>query len=102
MSILSPIDVDLLLVYAPLLPVPFRERLLSLGFDLVEVPDEEFDSMGCNVLTVAPRRCVAVAGNPVTRRRLEAHGVEVHEYAGVEISRKGAGGPTCLTRPLLQ
>ncbi|HUL72126.1 MAG TPA: arginine deiminase family protein [Vicinamibacterales bacterium] len=100
MSIISPVDRDLAVVYAPLLPVPFRERLIDLGFAFVEVPDEEFDSMGANVLAIAPRRCVMVAGNPLTRARLEAAGAAVVEYAGREISLKGGGGPTCLTRPL--
>jgi len=100
MSILSPIDQDLALVYAPLLPVPFRETLLARGFELVEVPDEEFESMGCNVLTVAPRKCLMIAGNPETRRRLERAGAEVHEFDGGEICLKGGGGPTCLTRPV--
>jgi N-dimethylarginine dimethylaminohydrolase len=100
MSVISPVDRDLAVVYSPLLPVPFRERLLDLGISLVEVPDEEFDTMGANVLTVAPRRCVMLAGNPGIRRRLEQAGVEVLEYEGREISLKGGGGPTCLTRPL--
>ena len=100
MSMLSPLAEDLLLVYSPLLPVPFRESLLGRGFQLVDVPDEEFDSMGCNVLAVAPGVVVAVEGNPETRRRMEAAGVEVHTYVGVEISGKGCGGPTCLTRTL--
>jgi N-dimethylarginine dimethylaminohydrolase len=100
MSILSPIDRDLALVYSPLMPVPFREWLLDRGIALVEVPDSEFDSMGCNVLAIAPRRCVMLEGNPETRRRLEAEGVDVIEIAGREISEKGQGGPTCLTRPL--
>jgi N-dimethylarginine dimethylaminohydrolase len=100
MSMLSPLAPDLLLVYSPLLPVPFRERLVADGFELVEVPDEEFDSQGCNVLAVAPRVAVALDGNPETRRRMEAAGVEVHVYEGREISAKGCGGPTCLTRPL--
>jgi N-dimethylarginine dimethylaminohydrolase len=100
MSILSPIAPDLALVYAPLLPVPFRERLIDLGFAFVEVPDGEFDSMGANVLALAPRQCVAVAGNPETRRRLEDAGAEVLVYSGTEISVKGGGGPTCLTRPI--
>lgn len=100
MSVLSPLDRDLAVVYSPLLPVPFREWLLARGTALVEVPDEEFDSMGCNVLAVAPRVAVAVDGNPETRRRMEAAGVSVHTYAGEEISAKGSGGPTCLTRPL--
>jgi arginine deiminase len=74
--------------------------LIARGFTLVEVPDEEFDSMGTNVLAVTPRVCIALDGNPVTRRRLEAAGATVIGYRGDEISRKGAGGPTCLTRPL--
>ena len=100
MSIVSPVDRDLAVVYSPLMPVPFRERLLKQGLTLVEVPDQEFDSMGANVLAIAPRRCVMMAGNPVTRARLEAAGADVLEYEGSEISLKGGGGPTCLTRPL--
>lgn len=102
MSMFSPVDRDLAVVYSPLLPVPFRELLLGRGYDLVEVPDEEFDTMGCNVLAVAPRLCVVLEGNPVTRRRLEEAGAEVHPYRGREISLKGGGGPTCLTRPLVR
>jgi arginine deiminase len=41
-----------------------------------------------------------LAGNPRTRSALGRVGVDVVEYAGQEISVKGAGGPTCLTRPL--
>jgi N-dimethylarginine dimethylaminohydrolase len=100
MSILSPIDRDLAVVYAPLLPVPFRERLLDLGLTLVDVPDDEFDTMGANVLALAPRRCLMLDGNPRTRARLERHGAEVSTYEGTEISLKGGGGPTCLTRPV--
>jgi N-dimethylarginine dimethylaminohydrolase len=100
MSILSPIDRDLMLVYSPLMPVPFREALLARGFRLVEVCDSEFETMACNVLTVAPRKCIMLEGNPKTRSRLEEQGVEVKEFDGREISAKGAGGPTCLTRPL--
>ena len=100
MSIFSPIDRDLALVYSPLMPVPFREELLERGFELVEVPDEEFETMATNALAVAPRRCLLIEGNPRTRARLEEAGVEVTEYRGREISLKGGGGPTCLTRPL--
>jgi N-dimethylarginine dimethylaminohydrolase len=100
MSILSPIDRDLALVYSPLMSVAFRERLLERGLTLIEVPAEEFDSMGANVLAIGPRRCVMVSGNPKTRALLERAGVEVLVYEGGEISLKGGGGPTCLTRPL--
>ena len=100
MSIVSPIDRDLVLVYSPLMPVPFREELLSRGIRLVEVCDSEFHTMACNVLTVSPRKCIMLSGNPKTRSQLEQAGVEVREFDGKEISTKGAGGPTCLTRPI--
>jgi N-dimethylarginine dimethylaminohydrolase len=100
MSIVSPIDQDLAVVYSPLMPVPFRDWLLARGVRLIDVPDEEFESMGANVLAVGPRRCVMLAGNPRTRSRLERAGAEVLEYIGREISLKGGGGPTCLTRPV--
>jgi len=100
MSIVSPVDKDLAVVYSPLMPIPFREWLCARGIRFVEVPDEEFESMGTNVLAIAPRRCVMVAGNPVTRARLEAAGADVAIYEGSEISLKGGGGPTCLTRPI--
>jgi N-dimethylarginine dimethylaminohydrolase len=100
MSLISPVDRDLAVVYSRLLPVPFREWLLERGMRLVEVPDVEFETMGTNVLALAPRRCLMVTGNPQTGRLLEQSGCEVLEYEGSEISVKGAGGPTCLTRPL--
>ena len=101
MSILSPVDHDLAVVYSPLMAVAFREALLGLGYTLVEVPPEEFDSMGANVLALSPRRCLMVDGNPKTRAALERAGAEVLVYDGSEISIKGGGGPTCLTRPVL-
>ena len=100
MSIISPVDRDLAVVYSPLMPVPFRELLAARGISFVEVPDAEFDSMGANVLAVSPRMCLMVEGNPVTFERLEAAGASVLTYAGREISLKGGGGPTCLTRPI--
>lgn len=100
MSIISPLDKDLAMVYSPLMPIYFREELLKRGFSLVECPEEEFDSMGCNVLALAPRKCLLVKGNPISVERLKAEGCEVIEYDGQEISQKGCGGPTCLSRPI--
>lgn len=100
MSLISPVARDRAVVYSRLLPVPFREWLVERGVRFVEVPDEEFAGMATNVLTLEPRRCLMLQGNPRTRAALEDAGVEVVEYAGTEISVKGAGGPTCLTRPI--
>jgi dimethylargininase len=100
LSLISPLDDDLAVVYLPLMPVRLVQLLEGRGVDFVHVPDEEFESMGCNVLALGPRQALALDGNTETRRRLEAAGVEVLVYTGDELSRKGDGGPTCLTRPL--
>jgi N-dimethylarginine dimethylaminohydrolase len=102
MSVLSPVDHDLAVVYLPLMPVRLAELLEQRGIGFVDVPEPEFDSMGCNVLAIGPREVIAVDGNPETVRRMEAAGVKVHVIAAAEISRKGEGGPTCLTRPLVR
>lgn len=102
MSIISPVDRDLAVVYSPLMPIFFRDLLLDRGYRLVEVPEVEFESMGCNVLALAPSVVLMVDGNLRTQKALEDAGCLVHVYAGNEISIKGGGGPTCLTRPLLR
>ncbi len=100
MSILSPLDRDLAAVYSPLMPIAFRNTLLERGYQLVEVPEAEFDSLGCNILATGPRQCVMAEGNPITEAALRKAGCTVSTYPGLEISVKGGGGPTCLTRPL--
>jgi len=102
MSFLSPLDRDLALVYPRLAPVRLLALLAARGIRVVEVLDEEFESMGPNVLALGPRRALALEGNDETRRRMEKAGVDVVVYRGDEISGKGDGGPTCLTRPLLR
>jgi dimethylargininase len=102
MSLLSLLDADLAVAYPPLIPVRLVELLAERGVELVEVPDDEFETMGPNVLALGPRVALALEGNPETRRRMEDAGVDIRVYKGDEISRKGDGGPTCLTRPLLR
>jgi N-dimethylarginine dimethylaminohydrolase len=102
LSLLSPLDEDLVVAYPPLLPVRLVQLLEERAINIVEVPDEEFESMGPNVLALGPRQALALEGNRETRRRMEQAGAEVVVYKGNEISRKGDGGPTCLTRPLLR
>jgi len=102
MSIVSLLDRDLAVVYRRLMPVPLFEIFNQKGVHLVDVPDEEYDTMGCNVLALSPRDLVMVRGDPITRARLEAAGCRVSEFDGEEICFPGAGGPTCLTRPLLR
>jgi len=102
MSLVSLLDDDLAVVYPRLLPIPFCKFLREHGFDFVEVPDEEFETMAPNVLAVAPRDCIMLEGNPVTEARLKNVGCRVRTYRGKEISLKAEGGATCLTRPVLR
>lgn len=102
MSFISPLDRDLAVVYPRIAPVRLLELLAERGVAVVEVPDEEFETMGSNVLALGPRQALALEGNDRTRRRMEAAGVDVVTYAGDHISRLGDGGPTCLTRPILR
>ena len=102
MCFISPLDLDLALVYPRIAPTRLMWLLAERGIEVVEVPDEEFETQGPNVLALGPRRALALEGNDETRRRMERAGVDVVTYRGDEISRKGDGGPTCLTRPLLR
>ena len=102
MSNLSPIDYNLFLVYSRLLPVQFIQYLEENKIELIEVPFNEYETMACNVLAIAPREVIMLEGNPITKKLLEKENVIVHTYKGSEISLKGAGGPTCLTKPLLR
>ena len=100
LSLVSPLAEDLVVCYPPLMPARLMEELVARAIAYVEVPEDEFDTMGPNVLALAPRLALALEGNPETKRRMEAADVEVRTFRGEEISRKGDGGPTCLTRPL--
>ena len=102
MSNLSPIDHNLFLVYPRLLPVKFIEYLLENNIELINVPDEEYETMACNVLAIAPKEVIMIEGNPLTKNLLEKNNVKVYTYKGSEISLKGSGGPTCLTKPLFR
>lgn len=100
LSLISIVDERLAVVYPPLMAVPFWQELRQRGFTLVEVPEEEFLTMGPNVLALGPKRCVMLEGNPVTQQGLLDAGCQVQTYRGNEISLKAEGGATCLTRPI--
>ena len=102
MSVISPVSDDLAVVFLPLLPAGLYEWLRELGIRLVDVPESEYPTLGCNVLAVRPGVVIVAAGNPVTRRGLEAAGVEVHAVPLGEVGENGSGGVTCLTRPLFR
>jgi dimethylargininase len=100
LSVISPVADDLAVVYLPLLPVGLWELLRDFGIDLIAVPDDEFPTLGCNVLAVEPGIVIMAEGNPHTAAKLARAGCEVHTYPATEIGINGSGGPTCLTRPI--
>jgi dimethylargininase len=100
MSLISPLDVDLIVAFLRLLPARLVEELRARDIGIVDVPEDEFDSMGPNVLALGPRVAIAIEGNPGTARAMREAGVDVRTYEGGEISVNGDGGPTCLTLPL--
>ena len=102
LSLMSLVDENTAVVYPPLMAVPFWQELQRRDFNLIAIPEDEFLSMGTNVLALAPRKCLMLEGNPVTKHLLEEAGCEVMTYKGNEISLKAEGGPTCLTRPILR
>lgn len=102
MSFISPVTPDLAVVFEPLAPVTLMQELQERGIGIIPLDEEEYHSMGCNILAVAPGVVVVLDGNPRIRRAMEARGIEVHAYQGADLSLKGDGGPTCLTRELLR
>ncbi len=88
LSLISLVDHDLAVVYPSLMSVPFWQYLEARGIRVIEVPEEEFLTMGPNVLALAPRSCLMIEGNPITQQRLEEAGCEVATYRGREISLK--------------
>lgn len=102
MSFISMVDHDLAVVHSRLMPVFFRQLLLKRNITLIEVPEKEYHTLGCNVLAIAPRVCLIASGNAYTKKQLEVAGATVYEYKGNEISYKGTGGPTCLTSPVIR
>lgn len=102
MSFISPVTHDLAVVFEPLAPVTLMQELQERGIGIIPLGEDEYHSMGCNILATAPGVVVVLDGNPSVRRAMEAKGIEVHAYQGGDVSLKGDGGPTCLTRELLR
>lgn len=100
LSVISPITDNLAVVYPPLLPVGLWTLLKELKITTIAVPDDEYPTLGCNVLVIRSGIVIMAEGNPQTRRALESAGCEVHTYPATEIGLNGSGGPTCMAFPV--
>jgi len=101
MSVISPVREDLAVVYERLAPVAMLQSLARRGIEWVTVDDDEYVTLGCNILAVRPGVVVMGNRNVRTADKLREAGVEVHTFDS-EQSDKGEGGPTCMTRPILR
>jgi N-dimethylarginine dimethylaminohydrolase len=102
LSLFSPLDDDLVIGYLPLLPVRLVEVMHERGITILSAPEDEFHTLGTNVLCLAPRLALGLGGNDESAQLMRSAGVHLIEYPGEEVSLKGSGGPTCLTLPLLR
>ena len=102
MSLISMLDERTILVDLPWLAVETVELLKGHGFRLIEIEYSERDSLACNVLSLGGKRLIALEENVKTNQRMRDAGFKVLTFPGSEICINGAGGPTCLTRPLLR
>ena len=102
LSLISIVDHHLAVVHTPLLTVAFWQFLIDSGFRLLEVTEEEFLTMGTNILALKPGLCVMLEGNNNIQKSLEQAGCKIITYKGNDISLKAEGGPTCLTLPILR
>ena len=100
MSLISPLNENLFLIYKKLLPIGLLKLLKKLDIKTISIADEDYDSLGCNVLPLSTTKCLITSGNNKTCKIIEENGIEVIEFQASEICYKGSGGPTCLTRPI--
>lgn len=105
MSVVSALDADLALVHPPLMPTALYQRMIEMGYTLLEAPADEFDAslgLNLNVLATGPRQVIAVDGFPGTLQLMRDAGCEVTTFVADQLCIPCEGGPTCLTRPLLR
>lgn len=103
MSVVSPLDEKLALVYAPMLPVAFWQLLKDRGYTLLEAPADEFtasNGLNLNVLPLTPGDVLMVDGFPKTRALMENAKCRVRVFNADALCIPCEGGPTCLTRPV--
>jgi N-dimethylarginine dimethylaminohydrolase len=96
------LDEQTILVDLPWLAVETVELLKERGFRLLEIEYSERETLACNVLALGNKRLIAIEENARTNQRMREAGFDVRTFPGSEICINGAGGPTCLTRPLLR
>jgi len=79
----------------------FLTYLKKKNFDMITVTTEEAQMFGPNVFAIETGKVVSYDWNTRIIAELEKRGIEVIPIAGQELA-KGAGGPHCMTSPILR
>ncbi len=98
MGALRIVDQDLALAWPGRVPFAAVRALREHGYQVHFLPDEKETRQGfaLNVVTLAPRKILMPAGNPVTQRFYESLGIECITVQVDELA-KAAGAIGCLT-----
>jgi dimethylargininase len=96
-SLLSVVRADLVLAYPSFMPVRLVSLLEARAIGRIDVPTEEYVTLGTNALCVRDGHVILADDNPRTAAALRGAGVRVDEVPGDLLLRNGSGGPTCLT-----
>jgi N-dimethylarginine dimethylaminohydrolase len=99
-SVVSFVDAKSAVVHLPLAPVRLIQALEEREVQILSLPPEDYDSLGCNILCVAPRKVVMASGNDATRSMLGDAAIDVTSVDADDLMWVGTGGPTCLTLAL--
>lgn len=99
---ITPVDVRLALIYPRWCDFETVRKLRDLGYELIEVPEEEVRRASvCNSLTLEPGHVLMPEGADETARVLSKKGVEVSRIP-VDAIEKFGGGIRCTTAQLVR
>jgi arginine deiminase len=80
----------------------FVRELLKRGYEIIEVPVEEYWDLALNGVTLAPGKVVMNAGSPTVVKELERRDVEVIQVDFSESHRFAIAGLHCATLELVR
>jgi len=103
MSLASLVDSKVAAICKPLCPVGLYQLMQGMGFSLIEIPYDEYESsatLSGNILAIAPGECIMIDGFEQTRKLLQEAGINVQVFTGNALCIGCEGGPTCMSRPI--
>jgi N-dimethylarginine dimethylaminohydrolase len=100
--VLLVVDLGKVVLSPHLVNYGFVRYLKSRGFEIIEVPVEEYWDLAVNGVTLAPGKVVINRGSPAVLRELDRHGIEVIQVDFSESQRFAIAGLHCATLELVR